>query len=330
MSCRLCDSAEEHREFEVSEMMFGLKDRFAYFQCSNCECIQAAEIIDDLTRYYPQDYFSLMSNHPGEMESWPVPDWCATMTGGPIVKYLEILRDPTKDWDRILTERVVDYYLSGVNPARDWRILDVGTANGEFLRSLRRVGFTGQLTGIEPYIERDIEFEDGVQIKKGTIFDLDLEQEWDLITFHHSFEHVPNPLEVLRAASRLLSKEGVCLIRTPIVPCHAWEHYGVNWISLDAPRHYFIPSAKSMRILAERSNLFLKDVIYDSTAFQFWASEQYVRDIPFYSERSFTLNPMNSTIPLAQLPIFEMRAEALNREGRGDQAAFYLTHAQQG
>jgi hypothetical protein len=79
-----------------------------------------------------------------------------------------------------------------------------------------------------------------------------------------------------------------------------------------------------MRILAERSNLVLKDVIYDSTAFQFWASEQYVREIPFYSERSFTLNPLKSTIPLAQLPIFEMKAEALNRDGRGDQAAFYL------
>ena len=324
MSCRLCHSTEDHREFEIREMMFGLKDRFSYFQCANCEAIQATEILADLDKYYPQDYYDRMSNQAGDGLSWPVPGWCATMTGGPIVTYLEILKDLNKDWDRILTERVVAYYLSGINARPDWRILDVGTANGEFLRSLRRVGFSGKLVGIEPYIEEEIEFEDGVRIEKGTIFDTDFGQEWDLITFHHSFEHVPNPLDVLQAASRLLSKDGVILIRTPIVPCHAWEHYGVNWISLDAPRHYFIPSARSIGILAENSNLFLKEVKYDSTAFQFWGSEQYEREIPFFSERSFINDPMNSTITLPQILISERKAELLNREGKGDQAAFYL------
>jgi SAM-dependent methyltransferase len=332
MRCRFCGVTEGHQEFVVREMMLGLKDQFVYSQCPNCECLQAAEILADLSRYYPREYFDLISDPPGEDSSWPVPGWCATMTGGPIVKHLEVVRDLGGDWDRTLTERAVQFYLSRTNVRRSGSapssILDVGTASGGFLRSLKKVGFSGLLMGVEPGLDRDGEFDDGVMIRKGTIFDVAPGQTWDLITFHHSFEHVPNPLETLQAASTLLSEEGVCLIRTPVVPCYAWQHYGVNWVSIDAPRHCFIPSVKSMDLLAERSNLQLKEVIYDSTAFQFWASEQYLKNIPFYSERSFAVNPMNSATSLMQIPIFERRAEELNQAGQGDQAAFYLVHKQ--
>lgn len=56
--------------------------------------------------------------------------------------------------------------------------------------------------------------------------------------FHHSFEHIADPFETLCSVRRLLSS-GTCLIRIPIVDSWAWENYGVNWIQIDAPRHFF-------------------------------------------------------------------------------------------
>jgi len=38
--------------------MYGFRDEFEYFQCSNCECLQAAEIHESLSKYYSEDYYS--------------------------------------------------------------------------------------------------------------------------------------------------------------------------------------------------------------------------------------------------------------------------------
>jgi hypothetical protein len=92
--------------------------------------------------------------------------------------------------------------------------------------------------GIDPFLAEDIRYHNGLQILKKAI--AELANEWDLIMFHHAFEHVPDPFETLQAASRLLSRHGVCLMRTPRVSSQAWERYGVNWVQIDAPRHFFI------------------------------------------------------------------------------------------
>jgi predicted SAM-dependent methyltransferase len=145
--------------------------------------------------------------------------------------------------------------------------------------------------------------------------------------FHHAFEHVPDPLETLVSTARLLVPGGICLIRIPIGGSYAWEHYRTNWVQLDAPRHYFLHTVDSMRLLASRSGLLLDQVIYDSTEFQFWGSEQYQRDIPLYSPQSYKQNPQHSIFTPEQIATFHHQAEELNQQGRGDQAAFYLRKA---
>ena len=128
----------------------------------------------------------------------------------------------------------------------------------------------------------------------------------------------------MKAASRLLSPHGVCIIRMPTVSSYAWPHYGVNWVQLDAPRHFYIHSVESVRVLADRCGLNLTGVVYDSSAFQFWASEQYALDIPLYDPRSYALGADTSMFSRDQIGVFERRAAELNAAKLGDQAVFYL------
>jgi SAM-dependent methyltransferase len=209
--------------------------------------------------------------------------------------------------------------VSGLTPTS--RILDVGCGSGSTLFTLREMGFQA-LLGIDPYLDRDIEYQNGLTILKKSL--AEVSGEWDVVTFHHSFEHAADPLGLLQAAARLLAKGGVCLIRMPTVPCYAWEHYGVNWVQLDAPRHCFIHSPRSMQRLAEQAHLQVTKIVYDSTAFQFWGSEQYVRGIPLASEQSYANNPGRSIFSAKEMSDFAERAQLLNREKRGDSAAFYL------
>lgn len=90
--------------------------------------------------------------------------------------------------------------------------------------------------------------------------------------FHHSFEHISDPLEALETVRSLLAPNGRCLIRVPVVSW-ARNEYGANWVQIDAPRHFFLHTEKSMEILAEKVGLEITRVEYDSTEFQFWGSE---------------------------------------------------------
>ena len=63
-------------------------------------------------------------------------------------------------------------------------------------------------------------------------------------------------------------------------------------------------------------------VTYDSTHFQFTGSEKYVNDIPLSAPEGKGLAA--SVKRKAGNFIFQLRANILNKDGLGDQAAFFL------
>ncbi len=142
--------------------------------------------------------------------------------------------------------------------------------------------------------------------------------------FHHSFEHLPDPIEALEAVHRLLSPGGECMIRIPLVSSEAWKKYGTHWVQLDAPRHFFLFSIESLKVLAEKTKFKIKEIVYDSSEFQFWGSEQYLKDIPLMAENSYGKNPAKSIFTKTQIEDYKKMADKLNRESQGDQAAIYM------
>ena len=114
------------------------------------------------------------------------------------------------------------------------------------------------------------------------------------------------------------------MIRIPVVSSFAWEDYGVHWVQLDAPRHFFLHSLDSLRILARKEKFHIEDIVFDSDEFQFWGSEQYKNGISLRSEKSYSMNPAQSIFNQEQIDRFRRKAMQLNRDARGDQAVFYL------
>ena len=113
------------------------------------------------------------------------------------------------------------------------------------------------------------------------------------------------------------------LIRIPVVSA-AWGEYGVDWVQLDAPRHLYLHTEKSLGLLADQAGFRITNVDYDSWSFQFWGSEQYRMDIPLRDPRSYAVDPSRSSFTSAQMSAFQARAEEWNRDRRGDQACFFL------
>ena len=104
----------------------------------------------------------------------------------------------------------------------------------------------------------------------------------------------------------------------------AFNHYRENWCSLDAPRHLFLQTKKSIEILAKASGFEIKKINYDSRSWQLWGSEQYSKNISLMDERSYYINPKKSIFTEKEIDEFEKRTIEFNRDGKGDQAEFYL------
>lgn len=314
MVCRVCGNSEGNTRYLIGEMMLGLPDRFEYFQCTACGCLQIAESPADIERFYPVGYYSygipevapLLKRIDKGIRNRLAFHTAASLLLSPLAGSFS--RQPL-------------HAVARTGVQRESAILDVGCGAGSLLLALAGMGFTN-LTGADPYIPSDLDHGNGVKVFKRTLGELT--GAWDLIMFHHSFEHIPDPDSALADAARLLKPGGTCLIRIPTVSSHAWEHYGINWVQIDAPRHLFLHSVKSMEILARRNGLETTGIAYDSSILQFYGSEQLLKGIPYLSDRSFAVNRKGSIFTAAQIREFRRRSKQLNADGRGDQAAFFL------
>jgi len=313
MECKICHNTENNRQHKPKEMMLGLRDEHPYFECSECGCLQIESTPENLADYYPDNYYSYQQ----------------TQSNNPLKKQLINLRDSYATNGKSLLGHLIHavspspklHTLQRLKLDRSSRIMDIGCGAGNLLYSMREIGYRN-LLGIDPFNNKDIEYENGLRIEQKSIHEAG--GEWDLIMFHHSFEHVYDQHEVLQKAHELLVSGGNCLIRIPTVSSYAWMHYGLDWVQLDAPRHLFLHSVDSMRQLAEKNGFVLEQVVYDSNALQFWGSEQYKQDIPLRDKRSYADGLADSIFTSSQIREFEKRAKELNAHDQGDQAAFYL------
>ena len=301
--CGICGNAAHNQELRVQELMFGSKASFTYLQCDECGCLQLLDIPDDAGRFYPNEYYSYCG---GEREvgvgrrlagrlrasivlrGWPLPS-----------------RVPGPTWRT--------WFPAGTT--KDSAIIDMGCGNGARLKSLRREGFT-RLAGFDPLLPSEAVSPEGVDLSRT------VKGEWlgafDLVMFHHSLEHMPDQAKALRLAVTLLRPGGEVLVRIPLSDSSAFNFYGRYWVQLDAPRHLFLHSRKSLSLLASQVALEVTDVTYDSTGFQFWGSELYQRGAQLHGTE--TRQHFSPEV----LKGFEREALRLNAEGRGDQAAFRL------
>ncbi|BCB26584.1 putative methyltransferase [Sulfurimicrobium lacus] len=292
-----------------------MNEQFDYLECGNCGCLQIAQIPDDLSRFYPDNYYSFSGslNSRFTLASFAKKRRFAYCIEGRdlIGKALTIKfgKPEFASWFTNTQTRFAD------------RILDVGCGSGRLLLSLRDMGFI-HLEGIDPYIAHDINYDNGVKILKAHLHSL--ESQYDFIMLHHSFEHMEDPQEVMKQLFRITRPGHYVLIRVPVASSYAWRTYRENWVQLDAPRHLYLHTEKSMKLLAEHAGFHLDQVVHDSSPMQFWGSEQYRMNITLRDPKSYMQNPQESPFTQQQISEFQQQSEELNRKGEGDQACFYF------
>jgi glycosyltransferase involved in cell wall biosynthesis/SAM-dependent methyltransferase len=309
-TCRICQNEAGNRSFAAREMMFGFRDKFQYFECAKCGCVQIEEVPPNLTKYYPESYYSFQK--AGGLKSLIKKRWASYSYNGVCLI--------GRAMASVLGKNQSVESVKRANVSKEATILDLGCGSGELLLVLHSLGFKN-LTGADPFLSNEIIYENGVKVWKKDLNQIT--QRFDVIMSHHSFEHMTNPVEILTHAARLLNPGGVVIVRVPIAGTFAWKTYGTNWVQLDPPRHIFLPTVKSMEILARKTGLELAEVIHESGEFQFWGSEQYLRDIPLRDARSLA-SLSKQVLARNKIKKYREQAAELNAKGEGDSACFYF------
>jgi SAM-dependent methyltransferase len=309
--CRICANSERNKTWACCEKMFGWGDEFTYLECARCGCLQLSEVPGDLSRYYPPNYYSF-SLKPALTRGFRrrlagLRDFSAATGTGMLGRFLGKLIPARAD--------VASLGLVPVNGQS--RILDLGCGSGELLSMLHRAGFR-ELTGVDPFIANDSEVLPGLRVQKKEL--REVQGEFDLIMLHHVFEHLEFPHQALSDYRDKLSRNGKILLRFPTVDSEAWEKYRENWVQLDAPRHLFLHSRKSMELIAKSAGLVVEKVWCDSDEFQFLGSEIYERGASLFGDHQ----PGSRSFSPPEVRRYRKAAKLLNKINRGDQVAVVL------
>ncbi len=315
-ACRICLNTEGNRILNLLESTEGPRETFDYVVCGACGCMQIKDIPADMSRYYSGEYYSFKR--------------LDRFASSRLSRFFNSRRVAHALGRRNLIGNVINRYSrpvdylewmrrSGAGPAS--RILDVGCGSGKLLLRMHQGGFRNAI-GMDPYIEKTIEYPGGIRIVREDIRDYARRpdhEDYDLIMFHHSFEHLEYPLEALQAARQLLRPKGCILIRLPVCDSYAWEQYGNDWGGLQAPTHFFLHTVKSINVIAQRAGLIVTDTVHDAIVGQLISGEAKRRGIVPAPGKRF-----HDYFTKQQLAALQRQTDELNAQQRGDQAGFYL------
>jgi 2-polyprenyl-3-methyl-5-hydroxy-6-metoxy-1,4-benzoquinol methylase len=204
--CPICGEGQSRLAFEVGDRNRELGPvRSRYRRCEICGTLFASEIPDDLGRYYEADGYGSHSDHFVE----------------------EFVRR-----EQAKVELVSRFAPTG-------RMVEIGPGPGMFARAALRAGFDYRAIEMDPGYCRYLAEELGVQAINS---DAPVEALATLapsraIVMWHAIEHLPQPANVLLAASQNLEDGGVLAISTPNPNSLQFRLLGRYWAHLDAPRH---------------------------------------------------------------------------------------------
>ena len=211
-------------------------NRFTYHQCCNCGVLALFPVLS------PAEYERLYG--VGRADPQGVEEHKQR-----IAKELSLTERQSSLSSLPMMRFEFDDYLFCRRPGK---VLDVGCGDGTLLTRFARRGW--EVYGVDHYpaaiAALNAVFGARFQERSATSFHFN--ERFDLIVMSQTFEHVPNPVEVLRYLRGYLDESGELVITTPNADSLARRLFRLRWFYYGAPEHVLLYGRRSMeRVLTE-------------------------------------------------------------------------------
>jgi SAM-dependent methyltransferase len=237
-ACPLCGAAASHA-FVASDLnRMASHARFDYARCRVCRSYFLESPPEDLSPYYPQEYYALPS---------------------------------AEELDRLARSQssVVQALLAHGGPGR---LVEVGPGEGVFARAALNGGF--EVTAIEMDARacahlREVAGVEAINSAAPHQVIATLPPSCAIVMWH-VIEHLRRPWEVIERAAANLQDGGVLALATPNPGALQFRLLRRRWAHLDAPRHLFLIPHDTLERRCEELGLELVSVTTADAAGRHW------------------------------------------------------------
>lgn len=169
-------------------------------------------------------------------------------------------------WFKQLARKMLYLKIKTHNPQfqHPGQFLDIGCGSGDYLHLMRAKGWG--VHGVEPSAIGSAEgCRAGFDIFNGTLLEANFpSNSFDYVRSNHSFEHIPNPVEVLNEIYRILKPQGKLYIGIPNIDSLPYRIFGRYWWYLGAPVHTYNYTVTIISVLIHRAGFVVDNVYYNS------------------------------------------------------------------
>ena len=205
-------------------------DSFCVVACCGCGLAYTTPRPFELDRYYPRHYRaygSFVTHVLGTLYDMRVCRWVRSKSGGGSV--LEVGCGPG--------------LMLAAFKRHHWRVSGI-ERNEEMAERARRIP--------------------GVEIVSTSIEAIPEDMRFDLIILFQVFEHIGEPVDLLRECAKRLQPGGNLIINVPNFASWQSRFGGANWLHLDVPRHLIHFTPETLAVTLERAGLKLAHVSFAS------------------------------------------------------------------
>ena len=182
----------------------------------------------DLSFYYPKEYYGK-----------------ASIRFNSVIEFLIGL-------SRLSRARKINSLMKG----KTGKVLDIGCGRGHMLSELRKNGW--DVEGIEFSDQSSVYARKVLNLPVRICSDMDYskypDNNFDVVTLWHCLEHIQGSRALLTTLQRILKKNGLLIIEVPLFSSWQAKLSGGKWFHLDAPRHFYHFSTKSLLKTLESNN----------------------------------------------------------------------------
>lgn len=142
------------------------------------------------------------------------------------------------------------------------RLLDVGTGNSPFLPEMRRLGWDVYGTEVDGGLVDYFRENHQIELFHGELAGAGYaEASFDAVTILGVLEHVPDPLQIIQEAARILKDDGILALWCFNRGLEA-RILGRYWLGFDSPRHLYSFSFPTLTKLTRRAGLEVESSLF--------------------------------------------------------------------